>query len=167
MTRPDGLVEVHLRALPVPLWAKVQQQTDGLLREFALVAASAGEEGMHHAPARLTALIDALIADFGHVSTEQEQQLFAAAEARQAVIDDLAFSLPPAAAAACQMLGDMLDEADDYCRAGQHLLTLAASDDAVRFRRWYLSEFIRQIDGHSPLPWPDYDGYWPMGASAA
>jgi hypothetical protein len=105
--------------------------------------------------------IEQLNADFGGVSTTQEQQLFDAAAAGEVVIDDLEFALPAAAGPACIVLGDMLEEADDYCRAGQHLLTLASSDEVVRFRRWYLVEMVRQLDGAAPVPWPEYDGYWP------
>jgi hypothetical protein len=34
--------------------------------------------------------------------------------------------LPAGVGPAAQQLGDMLDEADEYCRRGDHLLTLAA-----------------------------------------
>ena len=78
--READLHEVHLLEVPVGLWAKAQEQTDGLLREFA------------------------------GVSSEQEQQLFAAAGAGQPVIEDLVYLVPGAAAVAA--LGDMLDEAD-------------------------------------------------------
>ncbi len=158
MTAPE-LLPVHLLQLPVQVWARVQQQTDELLREFALAAASTDDA--HHVPARLTALIDQLNSDFDGVSSAQELQLFAAAAAGDEVIDDLEFALPPQAAPACIVLGNMLDEADDYCRAGEHLLTLASSDEVVAFRRWYLVEMVRQIEGQLPVPWPQYDGYWP------
>jgi hypothetical protein len=50
----------------------------------------------------------------------------------------------------------MLDEADEYCRRGEHLLTLETPPELVRFRRWYLQEFVNQIAGAAPEPWPDY-----------
>ncbi len=49
-----------------------------------------------------------------------------------------------------------MDEADDYCRAGQHLLTLVTPPEALAFRRWYLGEFVRQIAGEQPRPWTDW-----------
>lgn len=161
MTAADEVVEVHLEQLPVPLWAKTQQVTDELLREFALAAAQADDEQEHHLPGRLTQLIETLTQRFDGVSTEQEQQLFAAADAGQEVLPDLVFRVPRAAGPASRELGDLLEEADEYCREGQHLLTLAAPDDVVRFRRWYLWSFIRQLDGEAPVAWPDYDGSWP------
>ena len=160
-TQDLRIVEVHLLQVPVPLWAKAQQLTDELLREFALAASQADDAEAHHLPARLTRLIESLTTQFDGVSTEQEQQLFAAAAAGQDVIEDLAFQVPAIAAPASKHLGDMLDEADVYCREGQHLLTLAAPDDVVRFRRWYLWSFIAQIEGSAPVAWPDYDGSWP------
>ena len=156
----DREVEVRLLQLPVPLWTRSQQVTDELLREFALAAAQ-DDDGDHHLPARLTALIDTLTQRFDGASTEQEQQLFAAAAAGQETIGELVYRLPAAAGPASRQLGDMLDEADEYCREGQHLLTLAAPDDVVRFRRWYLWSFISQADGADPVAWPDYDGHWP------
>jgi len=96
-------------------------------------------------------------AQFAGVSTEQEQRLYAAAEAGTPVIDDLAYAVPGAAAQASQTLGDMLDEADDFAREGTHLLTLAADPDVVTFRWWYLRQFIDQVAGDEPVPWPAYE----------
>ena len=69
---------------------------------------------------------------------------------------DLTYHVPPAAAGAAQQLGDMLDEADEYCRRGNHLLTLATPAEELRFRRWFISEFVDQLRGAPPTPWPDY-----------
>lgn len=161
MTEPEGLLEVHLLQLPVPLWSTSQQLFDELMREFALANAQADDDQEHHVPSRLTRLIDDLTARFGAGTTAQEEELHAAAAAGLPVIARLVFRVPAMAADASFELGTMLDEADDYCRAGQHLLTLAAPEDVVRFRRWYLSAFITQIAGADPVPWPDYDGVWP------
>jgi hypothetical protein len=48
---------------------------------------------------------------------------------------------------------DMLDEADAFCRGGD-LLMLATPDDQVAFRRWFLAEFVTQLGGGAPTPWP-------------
>lgn len=149
------LHEVHLLEFPVGLWAKAQEQTDGLLREFALAADLADPQARdRHLPTRLPALMARLNAQFSGSSTEQEQALFAAAAAGQQVIEDLVYLIPGAAAEAAQVLGDMLDEADAFCRDGTHLLTLAADPDVVAFRWWYLRQFIDQIAGREPVPWP-------------
>jgi ElaB/YqjD/DUF883 family membrane-anchored ribosome-binding protein len=150
-------VEVHLLGLPVPVASRAQQHVEELLREFALVA-SGREAGdtEHEVPGRLLQLIDALTQQFGGVNTEAEERLAAAIDAGDAVIEDHVMNLPPEAAPACVVLGDMLDEADDYCRRGKHLLTLATPDDCLHYRKWYLSDIVTQLEGGTPTSWPDY-----------
>ena len=72
------------------------------------------------------------------------------------VLDHLDYVLPVAAAQACDELLRMFDEADRYCREGEHLLTLATSDELRAFRDWYLGEIVGQLSGAPPEPWPDY-----------
>jgi hypothetical protein len=51
----------------------------------------------------------------------------------------------------------MLDEADEFCRRGRHLLTLETPPELVVFRKWYLQEFIDQIErGAEPTAWPEF-----------
>jgi hypothetical protein len=150
------LVEVHMRQVPVKLWSRSQEQHDALMREFALMSVPAEEgEKARHVPSRLIELIDTLTADFEGVSTAQEQELYAAAEAGVESLDQV-YRVPAAAAEASRALGAMLDEADEYCRQGQHLLTLAPDEELVRFRWWYLDQFIDQTAGKPPVAWPDY-----------
>ncbi len=158
-TSSPALVEVHLLGLPVPEWARAQERTDELIREFTLIAADLREQGGHSdVPVRLIELVDALTAQYGGLSTTQEAQLSAAADGGEDSIEDLVFHVPPEAAAAATALGGMLDEADEYCRAGEHLLTLASPPDVVRFRNWYLEEFTRQLAGHPATTWSDFQG---------
>lgn len=48
----------------------------------------------------------------------------------------------------------LLDAADDYCTSGDQLMTLVSPPGQQAFRRWYLLEFVRQLEGQPPLPWP-------------
>jgi hypothetical protein len=66
----------------------------------------------------------------------------------------LVYRVPPEIRDAVIALAGMLAEADEYCRQGD-LLTLAPPPEAVRFRDWYLSEFVRQCDGLPAKPWAD------------
>jgi hypothetical protein len=152
----DDMVEVRVLGLPVRLWARSQEHHDALMREFALMSVPS-EEGdkARHVPTRLTELIAQLNDDFAGVSTAQEQELFAAAEAGTETLDQV-YRVPAAAAPASRALGEMLDEADEYCRQGKHLLTLASDDELVRFRWWYLDQFVDQAAGKPPVAWPDY-----------
>ena len=61
--------------------------------------------------------------------------------------------MPADVADACVHLRDSLDAADDFCREGEHLLTLASPDDVVAYRRWFLDEFVHQVAGDPPRPW--------------
>jgi hypothetical protein len=155
VTDPVPLQTVHLLELPVPLAAKTQQHFEELMREFTLVAASAhGGHPDHHVPVRLMQLVDALTQQFAGVTSDAEQRLAEAIDRGQTVIADHQLDIPAAAGPASQALGDLIDEADDYCRGGEHLLTLASPPDCVAYRRWYLGEVIGQLAGAEPIPWP-------------
>ena len=153
---PMDIVDIQVLQLPVRVWSRSQEQHDALMREFALMSVpmEPGEKE-RHLPTRLMELIEQLNSDFEGVSTEQEQSLEAAAAAGVETLD-LVYQVPAAAASASRALGEMLDEADEYCRQGKHLLTLAADEELVRFRWWFLDQFIHQADGKPPVAWPDY-----------
>jgi hypothetical protein len=149
----DDLVQVDLLQLPLDVWQRTQEHVDGLLREFALIVSDA--EARAATPGRLLSLVQELSAGYGHFSASQRVEMEAALERGQDFID-LTYRLPPGAAPAAQALGDMLDEADDYCRRGDHLLTLATPPEELRFRHWFIDEFVAQIAGAPPTPWPAY-----------
>ena len=107
-------------------------------------------------PVRLLRLVEQLTARFAGSSDEQRGRLFAAAARGEEVIDVLEFALPEAAGPACAELAQLLDEADEYCRAGRHLLTLSTPEDIRVFRTWYLGQVQEQLGGRPPEPWPDY-----------
>jgi hypothetical protein len=148
----EGFVEVRLLRLPLQVWQRTQEHVDGLLREFALIAQD--PEARAATPGRLLDLVKEVTSGYGGFSAEQRKAMEAAFERNESEID-LTYQLPPAAAAAAQQLGDMLDEADEYCRRGDHLLTLATPPEELRFRRWFISEFVDQLNGAPPTPWPD------------
>lgn len=146
-------VDVHLLQVPVPVWARAQEASEALQREFRLLSSEP-----HEVPARLLDLVGALQARFGDATSEQEEQLLEAVEAGVEVLPDLVYRVPPEAGPAALQLGQMLDEADAHCRAGRHLLTLAADDELVRFRWWFLDNMADQVAGRPPVAWPDYTG---------
>jgi hypothetical protein len=156
VTEPDDLVDVHVLRMPVALWNRAQEQSDALLREFALISSETRNEASpQHVPSRLLTLVQELSAGYAGFTGEQEAALYAAADAGVEEID-LEYRVPRAVGAAAQALGRLLDEADEFCRAGQHLLTLAAPDELVRFRWWFLDQFADQAEGAPPVPWPEY-----------
>jgi hypothetical protein len=154
VTTPD-LVDVHLLELPVALAASVQEHFAELMREFALIASgSERDDPEHHVPARLTELIDTLVQQFGGTNNEADERLADAIDRGDETIADHVLHLPPEAGPASKALGDLIDEADEYCRRGQHLLTLATPPDRTAYRHWYLDQVVSQLRGEAPVPWP-------------
>lgn len=148
------LVEVVLRELPIEVHRRTSEHSDELQREFALLLASS-DAGLD-VPARLLQLVEELGARYRGFTAGTQDELIDALD-RGDVSIDLVYRVPRDVREATIHLGGLLDEADDYCRAGE-LLTLATPPEAVRYRRWFLSEFVRQIDGEPPTPWPAYQG---------
>jgi hypothetical protein len=66
---------------------------------------------------------------------------------------ELVYEVPARVADVCNELDAMLDEANEFCREGDRLLTLAPPEELVAFRRWFLGEFASQISGRPPVPW--------------
>ena len=149
--RRSDLVEVHLLALPIEVHRAASEHSDELQREFALLRVQQSDEDTPDVPARLLALIDDLGERFAGFTESTEADLEDAMDRGDESID-LVFRVPPAAKEAAEALGALLDEADDFCRTGG-LMTLATPAEAVAYRRWYLEEFTRQIDGLPPAPW--------------
>ncbi len=147
MTIDPPLVPVRIVGLPLDVYQRTSEHTDELLREFALIPGDDNE----HVPARLLALIDELNVRFAAFTEEQRTAMQQALAGGEAEID-LLYEVPPEAAEAAVRLGALLDEADEFCRAGD-LLTLATPPEGVAFRRWFLDEFVLQIRGHEPRSW--------------
>src|SRR5215210_5916926 len=127
----DDLVTVQLLGLPVPLQARAEEHNAELTRELMLIGEQMRQQGDHAGlPARLVTLVEQLTAEYSVFTGEQEQQL-ADAIATGVEAIDLTYRVPSSAAAAARALDDILDEADEYCRAVEHLLTLPTPADLV------------------------------------
>ena len=155
-TADGGLVTILILGMPVPVYLRASEHGDELMREFALIAASAAASGGEvEVPTRLTAVVEEMRGRFSGFTLQPEAELADAARRGVDVIN-LEYRLPPEAIQAAADLGDLLDEADEFCRSGD-LLTLATPAEALAFRRWFLGEFARQAAGEAPLPWSDWD----------
>lgn len=151
------LVEVRLLDVSVPTYRQSAEHHDELFREFTLIARDGGPEASAGVPARLVALIEELTRRFGAFSTGPRSTLDEAM-ARGDTKVDLIYQVPPAIGPAAAEFAALLDEADAFCRAGEHLLTLAAPPRSVAFRRWFLGEFERQVRGEPARPWREPSG---------
>lgn len=149
---PDDLRTVRVLRAPLLLWERANQHTAELLREFALLTLGL-EHGGHPVPARLLEVVGELERRYAGVGERPEAQRLAALAAGQRSLD-LVYHVPPDVAEACRTLDELFAEADDYCARGDQLITLAAAPDQQEFRRWYLGEFVRQVGGEPPIPWP-------------
>lgn len=147
----EELVEVRLLGFPLDVYARVEEAHEGLLREFALISMS---EPGRSVPARLVALTMDLQERYaGFTRGAREQRATAAARGDSTV--DMVYEVPPEIGDAAARYDALLDEAVEYCRHGD-LLTLAPPEEHLAFRRWFLREFVRQIRGEPPVPWPAF-----------
>ena len=152
----QDLVEVRIVGLPLDVRARAQEHSDGLTREFALIATSLSSDSV---PKRLQELSDQLQTQYG-MYTANVQAAIDEATLRGETQIDVTYSVPREARDATFALNAMLEEADEFCQQGD-LLTLATPPELVRFRRWFLGEFVRQINGGEPVAWRDYADDWP------
>ncbi len=157
MTDGPMLVPVLILGLPVDVYRRSSEHTDELLREFALIR----EDDTDHVPARLLALIDELNLRFAGFTQEQSREMQDALGRGEAEVD-LLYEVPAEAAEGVVRLMALLDEADEFCRAGD-LMTLTTPPEALVYRRWFLDEFVRQIEGEPPRTWADAIGAAPHG----
>jgi hypothetical protein len=154
------LHRIELLGLPVALHARTQEHNAELMREMYLISHQVSEPddaAVDHQelPARLLAVVAELGQRFAGFTTAQDLRLIEAANEGLAELD-LVYGLPTQAASAAQHLSDVFDEADEFCLAGQHLLTLATPADLVLYRHWFLSQLIEQLRGIPATSWHDW-----------
>lgn len=158
----DDLVTIRLVGLPVPLHARSSEHSDELLREFTYLRAQSADPGASTLPSKLLDLVDEVTERFAGFTAASRAELDRAI-ARGETSIDLEYRVPADVADACIRLGELLDAADDYCREGVVLLTMATPDELVAYRRWFLGEFVRQAAGEAPRPWPAVRSVTPGG----
>lgn len=148
----DPARRVVLVDFPLRVAGRAYQHREALLREFAIIAIGGGEQA--DVPKRLVEIATILDDRYAGLNPEAEDVLDAAAR-RKAEYLDLELTVPPRVKGDTLDLAPLLLEADEYCRTGG-LLTLAPTDEMRTFWTWFLSEFVRQADGHVPRSWHDF-----------
>jgi hypothetical protein len=149
----EDLVEIRIVGLTIDAFRRSAEHHDELFREFALILSRDASPG-HTVPGRLLALVEELGERYSGFSLGPQAELDAAVAADAESVD-LVYHLPRDVRDACVHFGDLLREADEYCREGE-LLTLAPPPMAIDFRDWFLEEFVNQIDGRAPMSWDEY-----------
>ena len=147
----QDLVAVELRDFPLAVFSRAEEHSDGLMREFTLVAAGEPSDAVPH---RLLQLAERLESQYGDYTVGYEREVEAARNRGDDYVT-LRLHVPAEARGAAIELAEMLAAADEYCRQGD-LLSLVPDDDVLRFRRWYIDQFVTQIDGHPPVSWNEY-----------
>ena len=141
----DTVVDVLLLDAPVALWAK----TDAHSRRVDAAAESRDDP----AALRLATVLHR-IADRYVMVSEAAKSMLDAASARGAETVDIAYPVPADACADFAELEAAYDAVDADAKArGETDLVWPA--ECVTFRRWYLGEITKQLDGGVPSPWRD------------
>jgi anti-anti-sigma factor len=149
----DEMVQVHLLQVPVELWRQARAHQDAVRREMDLLRASEPADSVPH---RLMSLVEDFDARFGELSDRSWGDFEAAVEDGGEAAD-LTIEIPAPAVAAARAMAAMMAEVDEFCRAGDHLMTLATPPELVALREWVLGELTHQVDqGGEPSPWPDH-----------
>ncbi|MDQ1726065.1 MAG: hypothetical protein QOK14_110, partial [Frankiaceae bacterium] len=151
-----ALIEVRILGLPVPLRERSTQHGDELVREMTLLAARAEDSSGAHVPQRLVSLAADVRSTYGVFTEHANAQMDAAALAGIPVIDEIVYHVPASTGPFCEHLLAIIDETDEFCRRGDYLLTLATPADVLRYQRWIIGEFVRQIRGEPAIPWPEF-----------
>ncbi|MEO5664026.1 MAG: ATP-binding protein [Nocardioides sp.] len=154
--RSDQAVAVRLLGLDVPLATALGRQYADLRRELRLLAVA------HQDAYPLAANLSAMFSSY-------ERQLprdvhFAVKRARRAsaATIDLNVTVEPEAAPILTTMLEMFDLADAFCKA-ERLLSIQRTPEQRAFHVWYLTEFIRQIDGEAPITFRQSDSARSLG----
>jgi hypothetical protein len=152
VTEESTQVEVRLIGVPLRIRARSTEHEQDLLRELALVQVSADGDRESSVPGRLLRIADEIRTSYGAASARPNAEMEAALDRGEEAIDVL-YAVPPEVRPVLRRAQAILEEAEQYCRDGQYLLTLASPPDVAAYRAWVFDEFERQLTGHDPVPW--------------
>jgi anti-sigma regulatory factor (Ser/Thr protein kinase) len=140
-------VRIHVLDVPLALYVGFQHHFRELRREVRLL--SLAHESDYPLAKSLSDLFGALDRQLRDgIGVEQIE----AALAQGLDSTELVVHMPRATADTLVQFVELLDLADEFCRA-ERLLSLARSPEQRRFQVWFLSELVRQANGEPPLSW--------------
>lgn len=144
---PPDMVDVMVPQVPLRLYVGFQHHFRELRREVRLLSLAAGEDyPVATSLAHLFETLESQLND-GMRLTQMQGALAAGAE-----VSDMSVRMPRAAADTLERLLDLLDLADEFCRA-ERLLSLARTAEQRDFQRWFLGQYIRQARGQATSEW--------------
>ena len=140
-------IRVNILDVPLALYVGFQHHFRELRREVRLLALA--HESHYPLAKSLSDLFGSLDRQLRDgIGVEQIE----AALAQGLESTDLVVHMPRASASTLVRFVELLDLADDFCRA-ERLLSLARTPEQRKFQEWFLSEFVRQSHGEPPLSW--------------
>lgn len=145
----EDLVDVAVYGVPLSLYLGFQRHFRELRREVRLLAVA--HESSYPLAKTLSDLFGSLERQL-HGGVDPAQLQRAAAQGSATV--DLHVTMPASATTALQHFLEVLDLADEFCRA-QRLLSLARTPEQRQFQQWLIGEYIRQAHGGSPVAWSE------------
>ncbi|GAB7189524.1 hypothetical protein NUM3379_02300 [Kineococcus sp. NUM-3379] len=148
------MVEVTLLRVPLLLRERSTQHGAELMRELALIAIGAAEGSAPSPPRRLLDLAHEVQTTLGPFLTQATGELDEAL-ARGEEFADVTYAVPRSITPVLVHMAQVQEQAEEFCREGRYLLTLAAPEDVLAFRTWLMEEFHRQSAGEAPRPWPE------------
>ena len=144
---------VRLVGYPVELGVSLVEHVEDWMREFALMALSAGGgTSLHDVPQRLQQMVQHLTGRYARELSEPDRTRAAAAARGDATVD-LVYPVRPETGQAAVQWQELLREVDRFC-ASEDLLTLQRTPEQVALSEWVTAEFLSQVEGAEPRPWP-------------
>jgi len=140
---------------PLRIGLRARQHSESLLREFAIIASRGGDRA--DLPKRLCELVQLHHERYSGQNPQADDAVDAAI-ARGLEYVDLDVSVAPTVREDTMALAPVLIEAVEYCKSGD-LLTLAPDAEIRAFWTWFLSQFVLQLNGESPVSWRQFT--WP------
>ena len=141
------LVDISIRGIPVRDYFASTRHYRELRREIRLLALAHQDD--YPLAKNLSDLFSAMDQqERAQVGTQQIEAAYAAGEETT----DLELTLPRRVVDKVDLFIEMLDLADEFCRA-ERLLSVARTAEERAFQIWFLREFVRQAGGEEPRPW--------------
>lgn len=144
---PEDAMTVHLRNLPVRLYAEMRLYQFELRRELRLLSLS-DPDRYPIASETLAAFNDAIMLQQPTAGFDRVDDVISAGD----VTADLDFPVLPGVPDAMQRLITALKRCYDSF-ADEHLLATRPQPVLEQFQDWFYDEFVRQAAGELPRPW--------------
>jgi anti-sigma regulatory factor (Ser/Thr protein kinase) len=139
----EGLRPVRFPAVPVDGYLALQAHNDALFRELELISIELESGEPPRVVPPVAELVGQLYSRF-RGQRDSYRDVVAAAQARGEPTVDLEAKVPPSAAGAALGYLELLERADELCRAGV-LLTPEPPAEVKDLRRWFVEEMVAQL----------------------